>query len=336
MARDHARILTAIWADDDFRDLLSPAQRLYMLLLTQRELSYVGCLDLRISRWAACAPDTTTEDTREALYLLEMARFVVVDYGTEEILVRSYFRVNEVWRQPNVAKLGLRQVGEIHSNRLRSALRSELLRLPKDEKTRDARTLAETLPVTPWETPPGTLPVTLKPTPPGTPTETHGRTLPETPTGSLRARTGARVTSNHEQVTNNRVDVVDLGGSVTKRNARDSDENPTLEEPSDARCAEHRHTLNPPPCGACKKAREAFEAHEAEQARKRDEAAAAERRLQAELRAEEARRCDLCDDDGYLASGRLCTHDPEQADRNHRGAEAAKAALANRQKAENS
>src|SRR5699024_3338647 len=50
MARDHGRILTAIWSDDDFRRLTVGAQHLYLMLVTDPGLSYAGVTDWRPNR----------------------------------------------------------------------------------------------------------------------------------------------------------------------------------------------------------------------------------------------------------------------------------------------
>lgn len=252
MARDHARIFVSIWADDDFRARSPEAQRLYMLLLTQPKLTYAGSLELQPRRWSACSEWTTVEDVEDALGELERSRFVVVDRDTEEILVRAYLRVNEVWKQPKLLTLALRQVQEVQSRKLRSALRSELLRLPDEPRADPARTLAETLPNTPWHTPPDTPPHR----PSGTRFDTPSEPLPEPPAQPLpepvpepsRAHAGARVTSNPEQV----VGVVlegNFGGNRSVSNARDPRTPP--------RCPRHHSVEFPPNCGSCADARRA-------------------------------------------------------------------------------
>ena len=90
MARTVAKLLTAVWQDDEWRALTAAAQRAYWLLLTQPKLSLAGCLDLMPQRWAGLACDDTTDDLRDALAELERARYVVIDAGTEEIVVRSF------------------------------------------------------------------------------------------------------------------------------------------------------------------------------------------------------------------------------------------------------
>ena len=89
MARQHAKLLAAIWSDADFLALPSSAQRLYMLLLSQPKLSIVGCLDYMPARWARLAPDTTPHDVEQAARLLHERHFVVIDSMTEELVIRT-------------------------------------------------------------------------------------------------------------------------------------------------------------------------------------------------------------------------------------------------------
>lgn len=84
-------------------------------------------------------------------------------------------------------------------------------------------------------------------------------------------------------------------------------------------CPEHENDANPPPCGACKQARETHEQwarNRAAQAALRTQAAARER---ADLRRAEIDACGICDAQGYIGN-QVCTHDPGQAARAARGA----------------
>jgi hypothetical protein len=51
MARDYANIVTAIWRDRDFRALTAADQRMYLLLVTQPDISAAGTLSPR-SCWS--------------------------------------------------------------------------------------------------------------------------------------------------------------------------------------------------------------------------------------------------------------------------------------------
>ncbi|WP_326950239.1 hypothetical protein OG439_16515 [Amycolatopsis sp. NBC_01307] len=130
MARDHARIDLQIWNDDDFRALSVVAKLLYVQLFSQARLTYAGVLDLAVKRWSRPHPDLDLAEIRAALSELDAARFVVIDQDTEELLVRSFIRNDELYKQPNVLRGALRVAFEIESPILRAALAAELRRLP--------------------------------------------------------------------------------------------------------------------------------------------------------------------------------------------------------------
>jgi hypothetical protein len=141
MARNHARILTSIWNDDDFLALSADAQRVYLLLLSQQNLSHAGLLPLTVKRWANKAPNTTVEDFERALAELETARFVVIDGDTEELLVRSLMRGDEAWKHWKVMTAAARDAAAVASPLLRGVLAAEvgrmlaILELPAQSRT---------------------------------------------------------------------------------------------------------------------------------------------------------------------------------------------------------
>lgn len=130
MARDHARLSVHIWDDADFIELSAVAKLLYLQLVSQPKLAYSGVLDLAARRWARSHPDLDLAAVRAALSELDAARFLVVDQETEEVLVRSFIRRDELWKQPNVLRAALRSAFELVSPILRGALARELRRLP--------------------------------------------------------------------------------------------------------------------------------------------------------------------------------------------------------------
>ncbi|TQM83257.1 hypothetical protein FHX81_5675 [Saccharothrix saharensis] len=130
MARDHARLYVHIWTDPDFIELSAVAKLIYLQLFSQPKLAYSGVLDLAAKRWARAHPDLDLAAVRSALAELDAARFIVVDQETEEVLVRSFIRRDELWKQPNVLRGALRVAFEIVSPILRVALARELRRLP--------------------------------------------------------------------------------------------------------------------------------------------------------------------------------------------------------------
>ncbi|WP_169165135.1 hypothetical protein [Cellulomonas taurus] len=133
MTRQHGRILTAIWADEDFIALNVAAQRMYLFLLSQPDLSHAGLLPMRTRRWAKKVSGETVESVEAALSALEGARFVVLDEDTEEVLLRTFVRNDGVWKQPKVMLRMREDAAQIESGRLREAFAVELARLPLDD-----------------------------------------------------------------------------------------------------------------------------------------------------------------------------------------------------------
>ncbi|ATE56163.1 MULTISPECIES: hypothetical protein [Actinosynnema] len=129
MARSYANIVTAIWRDADFRALNASEQRLYFLLVTQPDITAVGTLALTVGRWASYATDTTAASVRTALEGLERGRFVLVDWDTEEALVRSFVRHDNGWGNSKRRPVIMRAAGEIVSPVLVRALLGEFAAL---------------------------------------------------------------------------------------------------------------------------------------------------------------------------------------------------------------
>lgn len=128
MARDYARIMTAIWRDKDFLNLSAEDQRLYLLLVTQEDISAAGILALRVKRWAALASGASINEVEASLRRLEQARFVVIDWVAEELLVRSFVRwdggLNNIKRRPVI----MRAVRESKSGMIHETLVVEINR----------------------------------------------------------------------------------------------------------------------------------------------------------------------------------------------------------------
>ena len=133
MARAFGRILSSIWDDDDFLDLDEGQQRLYMFLVSQRNLNHAGLLQMTFKKWARKAKGLTVAQIVERLDQLDDAGFVVLDHDTEEVLVRSLVRRDGVYKQPRVMGAMVADAMEIESPRLRRALLAECERIPLDE-----------------------------------------------------------------------------------------------------------------------------------------------------------------------------------------------------------
>ncbi|MDQ0275739.1 hypothetical protein QO003_000042 [Arthrobacter silviterrae] len=117
-----------MWADPDVRKLQEREQRLYLLLLTH-DLTFAGVADWRPARLAGFAADSTAESIREAAHGLARASFVVIDEGTEEIMLRSFLRHDGLLRQPKISVSMANAYAATSSATIRGVLVHELLRL---------------------------------------------------------------------------------------------------------------------------------------------------------------------------------------------------------------
>jgi hypothetical protein len=129
MPRSHARISLSIWSDGDWTDLPMAAQWLYAALISQPGINQAGVLDVTARRWALLAADCSGRLIGEALDVLAARRYVVIDSDTEELLVRTFIRNDEVWRQPNTLKNACTAARSVQSPKIRGVLRDELLKL---------------------------------------------------------------------------------------------------------------------------------------------------------------------------------------------------------------
>lgn len=133
MARAFGRILSRIWDDRDFLALDSGPQRLYCFLVSQSNLNHAGLLPLTLRKWAKKAADLTPERVRRDLAVLDAARFVVVDEDSEELLIRTFVRNDDVYKMPRMMGAMVSGALEIESHRLRRALLAEVSRIPLEE-----------------------------------------------------------------------------------------------------------------------------------------------------------------------------------------------------------
>lgn len=135
MAREFAKVRLSIWNDDDFRALPPWEQHLYLVLMTSVSLSYSGVADWRPTRIAPLAGGWTPDQIVCAAAGLVDKLYLLVDESTEEVLVRSFIRNDEILKQPKMTVAMTKAYAAMSSSVLRGVVVHELNRLHEDEPT---------------------------------------------------------------------------------------------------------------------------------------------------------------------------------------------------------
>ena len=207
MAREYGKLYIRAWSNG-FTKLPARAQRMYMFLLSQPDISNAGTLTLALRRWANCVGDESAADIEDDLRLLSARGYVVVDEGCEELLVRTYIKWDGGWRSPNMMVSIKAAASQALSETIRATLREEVSKLdtsslPTKVNERTGRSTKEFIElligqlvdelsgdekdpeVSEWgcETVQETLPLTLS--------ETPSETLPERVSDSNPSRKGS-------------------------------------------------------------------------------------------------------------------------------------------------
>lgn len=117
--------MTAIWRDRDFRALDEAAQRWYLMLVTQPEITAAGVLITRVDYWASLATDSKVDHAHQVLARLDAKMFVVTDWETNELLVRSFIRWDAGYNNPKRRPVIMKAAREVISERLAWSLTVE-------------------------------------------------------------------------------------------------------------------------------------------------------------------------------------------------------------------
>lgn len=133
MAREYARIRLAIADDEDFEALSTAAQWLYLrVLIPDPTLSYAGVADWRPKRLKRKAKGADLAYILAAASELEQATYCLFDLDTEEVLVRTFIRNDEILRNPKMAAAMVKAYRQTASKTLQAAIVSEV-RKAKEE-----------------------------------------------------------------------------------------------------------------------------------------------------------------------------------------------------------
>jgi hypothetical protein len=132
---DYCKVFARIWNDPDFIALESDPQRVYLMLLSYPTRDNAGVLPLTLRRWVSATNGMTVDRLTAALQALEEARFIVIDWNTEQVLIRSMARNDETYRQPKLWLNAMKSARQIQSPLLRWSLSNELSKLPDHRGT---------------------------------------------------------------------------------------------------------------------------------------------------------------------------------------------------------
>ena len=135
MARKFAQIHVAIWTDEDFKSLSPAEQHMYFVLLSQPRLNLCGVMDFIPSRLAMCVYEWTADDVERLVKSLEDKRYVVVDYDSRELLLRSFIRRDGLLKAKTITIGAASDYAEVMSEKLRSTIDKELRRAFRDDPT---------------------------------------------------------------------------------------------------------------------------------------------------------------------------------------------------------
>jgi len=132
MARNYSQIMCAIWDEADFLALSEAAQRAYFLLVTQKDISAAGVLHMWTPRWAAMSRTSSEESLKAALHELKVARYIVPDWVTGELLVRTFVKWDGGYQNSKRKPLIIREALGVRSMEIKVMLRSEFEKLGLD------------------------------------------------------------------------------------------------------------------------------------------------------------------------------------------------------------
>lgn len=130
--RNFAKIHLSINDDPNWRMLSREAQHLYLNLLFSQTINNAGVADWRPVRMSATARGWTSDEIEIDGKELEAARFIEIDSATEEVLVRSFIRNDEILNGPKTAQGMANAYKRVMSLSLRSTICREVARIRQE------------------------------------------------------------------------------------------------------------------------------------------------------------------------------------------------------------
>lgn len=126
MARKLAIVPASLWHDESFGSLAHGPQWLYLMLLTQRQLTPAAILPTLPRRWSNEARSVSETEVRNWLDELEVAGWTHTDRGEQDTFVSGYFEAEQIARQPRRVVGAYEAINRIGSGRLRAVASAEL------------------------------------------------------------------------------------------------------------------------------------------------------------------------------------------------------------------
>lgn len=125
MARKYATVHTAFWFGW-VRDCSVDAALMYLLLVSQPDVSACGVLPFAPDRWADMVANLTVRRATQGVRELEQKSKVLVDNRTQEAFLVRYLTHDRVLTSPNRLKSASAAYGAIHSQAIRDAVVADL------------------------------------------------------------------------------------------------------------------------------------------------------------------------------------------------------------------
>jgi hypothetical protein len=134
MARSYARIDVQRFHDADWRALPLAEKAVFDMMLTHPKLSLCGALDLKYGSLCGYAPDLDVDALSGLLEALEEARFVAVDWETDEMVFRTFVRHDGVLQNQNLGRGMWSAWVAVESPKLRQVVLDNLPELAFEER----------------------------------------------------------------------------------------------------------------------------------------------------------------------------------------------------------
>jgi hypothetical protein len=141
VAREYGKLKKSRWRDSHWAKLTADAQWLYTYLLSQPSTDTAGVFPIQVSKWAKGAADMTVERVKAAAKILADNQFIIVDWDTEEGLLRTYIADDEAGGLIFIGALN--RAVQAQSSILRRRLLEEILRLERTFTDREQARIDE-------------------------------------------------------------------------------------------------------------------------------------------------------------------------------------------------